>query len=320
MANQNQEPVVKAGTVLNMSGHEMLVKAIRANDEKVISTKAKLCADDSYIVNGQTLHLQINRIPLLNNNGSIIGIGCIGNHITSHKQQSEEIEIARNKILSIIAHDLKNPFNSILGIADLLKTNLSEFSFAEIHELISSLDSSSKKAVDLFDNLLAWTKSSWREENLQREIVNLNSLVYKIIMPLKLTAKDKNITIHNNVAEYINISIDINTISAVIRNLVNNSIKFTNIDGEIIIDSILQDDIIEIIISDNGIGMSDEKIESLFMPELNESSIGTFNEMGIGLGLIVCKDFVQKNGGEIWAEKNKNGSEFHFTVPLSKSL
>ena len=179
------------------------------------------------------------------------------------------------------------------------------------------MNTASLYAYDLLENLLTWARTQTDEIQINKEELNLKKLVATSISTLLPNAASKNISVINKVQAELIISIDENTALTFIRNLVSNAIKFTHKGGHVTIDSHLNEDNIRLHISDTGVGMSPEVIANLFQIDKGISTKGTNNEMGTGLGLILCKEFIERNGGSIIVKSEVNtGSEFIITLPL----
>ncbi|UMB60897.1 tetratricopeptide repeat-containing sensor histidine kinase [Lutibacter sp. A80] len=223
----------------------------------------------------------------------------------------------KDKIFSIIAHDLKNPFNSIIGFTELLIENIAVYDEEKQLKFLKIVKGSTTKASDLLNNLLIWANSQSGTINFNPVKIELIKQVSDVISLVEIQAINKEISIFNNVYHNLYINADVNMLNTILRNLLSNSIKFTKPGGEIYMSSIIEKTTVTIVIKDNGIGMSQETIDNLFSIDNKTSSIGTANEQGSGLGLILCKDFVEKHGGKIWAESTLNtGSMFMFSMPI----
>jgi len=243
-------------------------------------------------------------------------------------QQKKEIETivkelkisndTKDKLFSIIAHDLKNPFNVIFGYTDLLKESYNEFSEVKRKDFINEIDKSSKSAYQLLENLLLWALSQQGKIEIEKEETNLKQLIIEAVSPYFHSAKKKKITFTNSVSDNITVSVDEQTIKTVIANLFSNAVKFTPNNGHILINAAIIDKFVEIKISDNGVGISNKVQSKIFRIDESHSTPGTNNEKGTGLGLSLCKEFVEKNGGKIWVESEEGvGSQFYFTIPYT---
>ena len=227
-----------------------------------------------------------------------------------------EIVSTNAKFLSIIAHDLRSPFSSILGILELLKMSLKELDKNEIEKYIEIVYNSANNTLTLLDNLLVWALSQNKEKNFKPIKINLYELLREEIENLKTLASQKQITLRHSVKPDLNVTADIQMVKTILRNLINNAIKYTNVNGEIIIDANEVNQYIEIAIKDNGIGISAEDQRKLFKIDAFHSTPGTHDERGTGLGLLLCKEFVELHGGNIRIESEAGkGSIFAFTLP-----
>lgn len=238
------------------------------------------------------------------------------NDLHEHMQKLEEVNKTKDRFFSIIAHDLKNPFNSLLGITENLYQNLEDFTTEELKEYLSLLLHSSQQGYNLLENLLHWSRSQTGTLKVNAKIINLNELIDSVINLLKNNSSEKEIAVRNNVEFNILAFADENMIKTVIRNLLSNAIKFTPNTGEININAEKKDREILVSVIDNGVGMSEEVKNNLFKLDVFNSTPGTNQETGTGLGVILCKEFVEKNKGKIWVESEPNfGTVFHFTIP-----
>jgi signal transduction histidine kinase len=187
-------------------------------------------------------------------------------------------------------------------------------------EYIKIINSAAKNTLVLLDNLLNWAKSQTGQLSFNPEKILFSDVLQEIITLSKAIAKSKNITLECSGRDNLEIFVDVNMLKTVVRNLISNAIKFTNVGGHIKITAELKQDHVEITISDNGIGINKEKSNEIFNIASNTTTLGTANENGSGLGLVLCKEFIQKNNGDIWVESEENkGSNFIFTLPIYKA-
>ena len=229
----------------------------------------------------------------------------------------QEIIATKDKLFSIIAHDLRSPFNSILGFSEMLIENIRVDEDKETEEFLRAINYSAKSTLVLLDNLLNWAKSQIGLINDNPERLVLSSIIQETIDHFELNAKSKNLTLNYIHSDEIEVYANENMLKTVLRNLISNSIKFTNLNGRVDVFVLHKTDHIEITISDNGVGMSSRACKKLFNISTNITSVGTANEEGSGLGLVLCKEFVEKLGGKIWVVSKKGkGSDFKFTLPL----
>ncbi len=226
----------------------------------------------------------------------------------------------KDKLFSIIAHDLRSPFNHILNFSELILEKVESIEKEQLEHYSKVINISAKNTLVLLNNLLNWAKSQTGQLKFKPENQLLEPVVNEIIDLSLPSANNKNIVLKYLQAEKIVVYADSDMLKTVLRNLVSNAIKFTNVNGKINIYAQKNDNFIEIAVSDNGIGMSDETQNTLFNLETNETTPGTEEEKGSGLGLVLCKEFVEKHGGKIWAESELGqGSSFKFTLPIDSS-
>jgi len=238
------------------------------------------------------------------------------NCLHESREKLEQLNATKDKFFSIIAHDLKNPFNSILGFSDLLLQNIHRYDQLKIEMFLNTIKNSSKQAYDLLENLLVWARSQTGKIDYSPEPVDLNQRFSDNLGLLEAQTLNKKLKITTNIPDDTLVYGDKNMINTVIRNLVSNAIKFTFENGSINISVIDKDDMLEIAIKDNGIGIAPENLNKLFRIDSKYSTSGTNEERGTGLGLILCKEFVEKQGGKIWVESVlEKGSTFRFTLP-----
>jgi len=229
----------------------------------------------------------------------------------------KESNKAKEKLFSIISHDLRSPFNAILGYASLLITDYDKFNDLTRKKFISAIYQSSHSTFTLLDNLLTWARNQQDKIILNKEDLSLTELVSLSIEPYLLSAQKKKIKIEIIIPNERIIKVDKYIISTVIGNIVNNSIKFTHEGGSINIKSTLENTSLQISIEDNGIGMNSEKQQKVFTVDENISTIGTNDEKGTGLGLVLCKEFIEKHSGSIWVDSEEGrGSTFYFSIEI----
>lgn len=330
----------EAVNVYGFSREELVDKSIKLlvpdeNHEKM-DELIKLCIDGELVrdVEGLQRKKDGSEIPVLmtlslltDEENNPFGIASIASDITEQKNIEKELtksiaaaEMAnatKDKFFKIISHDLKGPFHTILGFSNLLNTQYDSIDDLRRKEYVQEMNTSSLYAYNLLENLLTWARTQTDEIRINKEKINLQKLVATSISTYLLNADSKNISVINNVQPELIISIDENTALTFIRNLVNNAIKFTHKGGHITIDSQVNEDSISLHITDTGVGMSPEVIDHLFQIDKDISTKGTNDEKGTGLGLILCKEFIERNGGSIIVKSEVNkGSEFIISLPL----
>jgi len=232
------------------------------------------------------------------------------------RENLEETNKTKDKFLSIIGHDLKNPIGAINGFAMELKENIDSIDIDEIKYYTDRIFKNSNTVSNLLQNLLQWARSQNGKIEYNPKILNLYSIVENSVTLYMLNANAKKIEVMVLVDENIEVYADFNMLDTVIRNFLSNAIKFTKNGGQIAIKAKEEDNFFRLIIRDTGVGIKEEDLNNLFAIDSNMSTKGTNQEEGTGLGLILCKEFVEKNGGEVFVESvYGEGSSFSFTIP-----
>jgi len=247
--------------------------------------------------------------------------------ITERRQAEEKIKESNNKLIklnaekdkffSIIAHDLKSPFNGFLNLTELMADKTEEFSQAEFVENSKALNESARRLYKLLENLLEWAQMQKGSISFVPEEINLSTIISQNIEIISQRALQKGIAILNEVPASERVYADNKMVDTVFRNLLSNAVKFTKKDGKVIIKSKkAANGMVEVSVSDTGVGIPEKDVRRLFKIEEKVSSKGTDGESSTGLGLLLCKDFIEKNGGKIWVECEKGkGTIFYFTIP-----
>ena len=227
-----------------------------------------------------------------------------------------ELNATKDKFFSIIAHDLRSPFHNIVGFSNLLVRDAFAKNYERIEKYADIIQDSSIRAMELLKNLLEWSRSQTGRMEFSPEKLQVDEFIDGVIRSMILPAQFKNISICTNIPSNLTVSADKEMLSAILRNLISNAIKFTNPEGAIVVAASQRKNEVLISVTDNGVGIEEDEIWKLFRIDQNHSTSGTHNEKGTGLGLILCKEFVDKHGGRIWAEsKAGKGSLFCFTIP-----
>lgn len=225
------------------------------------------------------------------------------------------LNTTKDKFISILAHDLKSPFNSILGLSELLQNEFHTLKNEDKLKYIETLNSTTKKTYELLENLLQWAIYQSNSTKITATKINISFLIRENMSLLENNFSNKSIQVTDNISDDFFAYADEQMISTVIRNLLSNAMKFTPVGGSININISKNETDILIEISDNGIGINNELHQNLFRIDKTNSRKGTMNESGTGLGLVLCKDFVEKNGGTIWLSSEEGkGTKFSFTV------
>ena len=233
-----------------------------------------------------------------------------------YEQELQELNVSKDKFFSIIAHDLKNMFNNILGFSDLLKSEIKTSDTATIEQYVDMVNSSAHQTYAILANLLEWANSQRGKIPFNPAPIALRELLNEELDVLRKNAAQKNIELKIRIPENLTLTADKDMLKTVLRNLISNAIKFTPKNGKVELRATRGEQQIEIAVLDNGIGMNKKDLDKLFKLDIINSTPGTEDEKGTGLGLILCSDFVKKHGGEIWAESEPGkGSTFKFTMP-----
>jgi len=236
--------------------------------------------------------------------------------VKKYTEELKQLNSTKDKFFSIIAHDLKNPFITILGFSDLLHTDYAELSDEERLFYIDEMKKSAEISHSLLQNLLLWSRAQTGRIEFNPHKLNLYTIVLENTELLKASAGRKQIGITSNIPEDISVLADEDMLNTIIRNLLTNALKFTNKGGKIEVGTSKQNEFVEIIVSDTGVGMSEAVRQTLFKLDATHSTSGTEDEAGTGLGLILCKEFVEKQGGSIHVESEVGkGSKFIFSLP-----
>ncbi|MDP2339161.1 MAG: ATP-binding protein [Bacteroidota bacterium] len=236
--------------------------------------------------------------------------------LKKNNAELHEINGAKDKLFSIIAHDLKNPVGNILIISELLDESMKNQEQENSAELLGMIGSQARETLSLLETLFDWAKSQTGQMNYKPEILNLKRAADQVIGILKPAATLKNITVESLQSEETQVFADPNMLSVILRNLTTNAIKYTNPGGTIRISAAILPDETVITVSDDGIGMAQETQAKLFLIDTNMTTPGTANEKGTGLGLVISKEFVEKHGGHIKVKSEPGkGSQFIFSLP-----
>lgn len=239
--------------------------------------------------------------------------------IKESEAELRKSNVTKDKFFSIIAHDLRSPFTALLNLSNILLDDFEDLDDNTKKEYLGMLQQSSESTFKLIENLLQWSSIQRGIMENNPEEIRLNEAVNKTFDLLKNAAESKHISLLSDVPDDITVYADRNMVESVIRNITNNAIKFTNEDGCIEISAVSENDFATFTIKDNGIGMNETTMASLFQLEKTSSTKGTAGETGTGLGLMLCKEFVSLNNGELHVEsKEGEGSTFIVKLPSRK--
>ncbi len=295
-------------------------------------------------------HLESYYVPLFDNKDNVEGVIGVSLDVTKRRIAEQEIqkyllEVEENRIkleenareleeseksliemnnqkdkfFSIISHDLRSPFNSILGLSDYVINEYDSMNKEEIREVLYSFNRNAHNIFALLENLLTWSKIQMGRSEIELTNVNLRDVALSIINIFKLNLQNKNIRVEVDIEEKTEVFADRNMIDTAVRNIISNSIKFTPDEGKITLSAFCDIDFCTLKISDSGIGMDETKLTNLFSLEAMKSSPGLKGERGTGLGLILTKDLIEANGGTISVESKENiGTTFSIRLPVFK--
>ncbi len=274
--------------------------------------------------NGNFEWMIINGTPRMNRDNIFMGFIGSCTNINSQKEYEDkikkvneeliEVNKSKDKFFSIISHDLRNPLGAQMNLLDIIvEDNLIK---EDGEELINEALNTSKQAFNLMENLLEWSRVQIGNISINQEKIKVLQIVQQIKTLYKQSLKNKNINLNIDVGQDLFVLADVKMTETILRNLITNAIKFTRADGQIIVSAERNNNWITINVSDNGVGMAKEDIQKLFRIDSNYSTKGTAKETGTGLGLILCKELVVKQGGKINVSSEKDvGSTFFFTLP-----
>jgi PAS domain S-box-containing protein len=281
--------------------------------------------------NGELYWESVSISPVTNSEGQITHYIGIKEDVTKQKmalkalKESEsslkKLNAEKDRFFSIIAHDLRSPFSSLLGISELMVENLQRLSKNEIEDFAIHIRNSATKTYQLLENLLEWAKNQSGLIPFKPELLIFNSIAEDCILILQEQLQSKGISITSDIPSKFELFADKNMLLAVIRNLISNAIKFTPKGGKIKIGAIInQNGDIEISVDDTGIGMSKDLADNLFRIDFKTSRPGTDGETSSGFGLLLCKDFIEKHSGQIWVKSDVGiGTTFFFTIPKNET-
>jgi len=230
----------------------------------------------------------------------------------------KELNATKDKFFNIVAHDLKNPFTSILGSSELLYQNIYQLENKNIASLAKIINDSAKNGYAILQNLLDWSRSQTGLLTINPENINIRNLTDEVISSVSQVASNKEIEIRSETKDNIFVVTDKNMIKTILRNLLSNAIKFSYRKGHVRVSAVIDHNKVIVAVRDNGIGIPKDNLDKIFRIDTKISIPGTESEMGTSLGLKLCKEFAEKLGGKIWVESVENkGSEFYFSLPLN---
>lgn len=258
--------------------------------------------------------------PVFGADGTHYGRIYTFHDITERKnieRQLIRLNADKDRFISILAHDLRSPFNGLLGLTELMLKQFNEISPNEMHEMLSTIYKTLQKTYALLEDTLLWASDKSKKISFSPCYTDIAVYLDEVVDNMKPEAEIKGITLESNLNEPLEAFVDVYMFKAIVRNLTSNALKFTNKGGRVELSATKKDSCLLVSVKDNGVGMTQETIDKLFSFSSMVSSMGTDNERGTGLGFLMCKDFVDKHGGKIWVESEVNkGTTVHFSLPL----
>lgn len=238
-------------------------------------------------------------------------------NLSENEARLKNLVATKDKFFSIIAHDLRSPFNSIIGFLDLLQINYETLNEFEKKNYLKIIDDDTKNTLKLLDNLLEWAKVQTGKISYESTRQKLLPIIKDVEGTLESSLNLKQLKLNYNVSDQMEVFADTNMLTAILRNIISNAIKYSHPGGTITVNAVKQIDYVEILVSDTGIGMSEETKNGIFKINGHVSVPGTENESGSGLGMILCKEFIDRHNGTIWVESELGiGSKFGFRIPF----
>jgi PAS domain S-box-containing protein len=317
---------IKSADVIGKSIYDIFPKITNTPLEQayqyVLNTGKPKSIEHTFVRDKQHYYLESNVYPLSD------GISVITKDVTNtrlaqkavekYSKDLEELNNSKDKFFSIIAHDLKSPFISLVGFSEILDEDLESLTSDELKYYARNIHKSAKGLLNLLENLLEWSRIHTGRMKFYPSKLNLGELISSVRSLYRENAAKKDITLEIDYDPDLYILADLNMIESVIRNLLSNAIKFTGHGGIIKINAFQNGGRVKVIVEDNGMGISNEDLDKLFKIDKHVSTKGTDEEEGTGLGLILCKEFVEKNDGKITVESELNiGTKFIVNLPLS---
>lgn len=269
--------------------------------------------------------------PLIGLDGEMLGYVKILRDLTERKQSEdaikkyvrelEELNTHKQSVLAILSHDLRSPLSAIIGTAKYLKDNFQKMKPDAVQEMLDLLYKSSTDELDMLDYLVEWARIKYASDVFCPTKLKLNEYIDKVFQNLSETASINTINLHHEIEENTTVFADGKMLISIIQNIVSNAIKHSKNGGTIKISAQSKEDKIIVRVKDTGIGMSKEIMEKLFTPQMKTLSETRKKDKGAGIGLLLVKGFLEKNGGEIWVESIEGeGSSFYFTLPINEPL
>jgi PAS domain S-box-containing protein len=273
----------------------------------------------------------------INKEGQILGVEGIVRDISERKQAEAELIAAHNELkekneqlyelnaskdrfFSIISHDLRSPFTAILGFTELMANNIDTYSKSEMRHQVDKLKTAAEKLYGLLENLLTWSRIQRGAIKYDPAVIDLFDVAQENMVIFLPKAEHKDIALRSVIQKGTRAYADYGMINTIMRNLISNALKFTNVGGSITVSAAARNQYIEVVVADTGCGIPQEGLMKLFRIDTTYSGVGTAGEQGTGLGLILCKELIEQHGGEIWVKSEPGkGTTFGFTIPQART-
>jgi PAS domain S-box-containing protein len=269
--------------------------------------------------------------PLVDLDGELLGYVKILQDLTDKKQSAdiikqnvkelEELNAHKENVLAILSHDLRSPLSSIISTAKYLKANFQRMKTEDVQEMLDLLHQSSTDELEMLDYLVEWARIKYASDVFSPEKIQLNQYVDKVFETLNDNALANTISLHHEIEENVSVFADGKMLISIIQNIVSNAIKHSEKGGTITVSTKIKDDKITILVKDTGVGIPKEMLVKLFTPQMKTLSETRKKNKGAGIGLLLVKGFLEKNGGDIWVESVEGeGSSFYFTLLIEEPL
>ena len=268
--------------------------------------------------------------PLRETNGELVGFVKILRDLTERKmaedaiskyvKELEELNTHKENILAILSHDLRSPLSSIIEISGFLRSDMDQMNLEEIRQMLDLLYEASTDELNMLDYLLEWARIKYASEVFSPRRIDLRKRVTKILETFRKMSEAGAVRLINEVPEGTTVYADKNMLLSIVQNLVSNAIKYTPPGGIITVSATTEEDQVMVKVKDTGVGMSKDKLDKLFKPQLKTLAQARKEDKGAGIGLLLVKGFVEKNDGKIWVESVEGqGTTFYFTLPVNES-
>lgn len=323
---EKKHPVSSLRKIRNVLKDEME----KEKNPEIPNNRTRIIEVEVFKADGSIIYVSTHLSFIRNENGDPIGIQGITRDITERKRIevklkkfSEELIALNNdkdRFMQIIAHDLKNPFNALIGFSDLLVSNYKNLEENKLEYILDIINQTAKNTYSLLDELLLWSNAKSGKLNYTPQSNNLLEICTNAIGETQANAQRKEVSVTVDISSELQITGDRFMLKTIIRNLISNAIKFSNARGEVKLSAISNEDNTTLVVSDKGVGMTHENLGKLWKNTKPFTTVGTKNEEGTGLGLLLCKEFIEKHNGAIWAESELGkGSQFFVRIPFQRA-